>query len=66
MQTVTLYAEDFKTVHNTLCELRSIQQRLTGVIWLVVSVRWREPSLIVTNGIMLLTGLAGLAWNYLG
>jgi hypothetical protein len=39
---------------------------LGGVIWLVVSVRWREPSLIVTNGVMLLTGLAGLAWNYLG
>lgn len=32
METVTLYAEDFKTVHNTLCELRSVQQRLTGVI----------------------------------
>lgn len=32
MQTVTLYAEDFKTVHNTLCELRTVQERLTGVI----------------------------------
>lgn len=32
METVTLYAEDFKTVHNTLCELRSVQERLTGVI----------------------------------
>ena len=32
METVTLYSEDFKTVHNTLCELRSVQQRLTGVI----------------------------------
>lgn len=32
MQTVTLYAEDFKTVHNTLCELRSLQERVTGVI----------------------------------
>ncbi len=32
METVTLYAEDFKTVHNALCELRSVQQRLTGVI----------------------------------
>jgi hypothetical protein len=36
-----------------------------GVIWLVVSIRWREPSLIVTNGVMLVTGLAGLAWYYL-
>lgn len=32
METVTLYAEDFRTVHNTLCELRDVQQRLTGVI----------------------------------
>lgn len=32
METVTLRAEDFKTVHNTLCELRSVQERLTGVI----------------------------------
>jgi hypothetical protein len=32
METVILRGEDFKTVHNTLCELRSVQQRLTGVI----------------------------------
>jgi hypothetical protein len=32
METVTLRGQDFKTVHNTLCELRSIQERLTGVI----------------------------------
>ncbi len=32
METVTLHSEDFKTVHNTLCELRSVQERLTGVI----------------------------------
>lgn len=25
-------AEDFKTIHNALCELRSLQERLTGVI----------------------------------
>jgi hypothetical protein len=36
-----------------------------GVIWLIVSIRWREASLIVTNGVMLITGLAGLAWYYL-
>ncbi len=29
---VTLTAKDFKTVHNTLCDLRSVQERLTGVI----------------------------------
>lgn len=27
-----LTADEFKTVHNTLCELRSVQQQLTGVI----------------------------------
>lgn len=32
MQTVTLHAEDFKTVHNTLCELREIEMRLNGVL----------------------------------
>ena len=32
METVTLKGSDFKTVHNTLCELRSIQERLTGVL----------------------------------
>ena len=37
-----------------------------GVIWLIVSIRWREASLIVTNGVMLATGLAGLAWKYFG
>lgn len=35
-----------------------------GVLWLIVSIRWREASLIVTNGVMLATGLAGLAWKY--
>lgn len=29
---VTLTANDFKTLHNTLCDLRSVQERLTGVI----------------------------------
>lgn len=32
MQTVTLQGRDFTTVHNTLCELRSLQERVTGVI----------------------------------
>lgn len=37
-----------------------------GLIWLIVSIRWREASLIVTNAVMLSTGLAGLAWKYFG
>lgn len=35
-----------------------------GVLWLVVSLMWREPALIVTNAVMLITGVAGLAWVY--
>ena len=35
-----------------------------GVLWLIVSLMWREPALIVTNAVMLVTGLAGLAWVY--
>ena len=32
METVTLSGADFKTVHNTLCELRDIEQRLNEVL----------------------------------
>lgn len=32
MESVTLSGKDFKTIHNTLCELRNMQERLTGVI----------------------------------
>jgi hypothetical protein len=34
-----------------------------GILWLVVSIRWREPSLIVTNLVMTVTGLAGLCYT---
>jgi hypothetical protein len=36
-----------------------------GIIWLIVSIRWREASLIVTNGVMVITGLTTLAYKYL-
>lgn len=32
MQTVTLHSEDFRTVHNTLCALRSLVQSMDGVV----------------------------------
>jgi len=35
-----------------------------GSLWLTVSVMWREPSLIVTNGVMLFAGLIGLMLRY--
>lgn len=31
-----------------------------GSLWLTVSVMWREPSLIVTNGVMTLASIGGL------
>jgi len=37
---------------------------LGGVFWLAVSIRWRKPSLIVVNSIMMLTALTGLFWHY--
>ena len=39
METVTLHAEDFRTVHNTLCELRSVQEQLTGILSLEMASR---------------------------
>ena len=33
---------------------------LGGFIWLVVSIIWREPALIVTNGVLFVVGVSGL------
>jgi|TARA_R110000796_G_scaffold177743_1_gene294563 hypothetical protein len=38
---------------------------LGGTFWVIVSVMWKEPALIVTNTVLLLVGLAGLSINYL-
>ena len=35
-----------------------------GIVWLTVSVIWREYSLIVVNAAMTFAALAGLAWKY--
>jgi hypothetical protein len=35
-----------------------------GILWLIVSIRWREPSLIVVNSVMTATGIAGLVAKY--
>lgn len=35
-----------------------------GLMWLVLSVRWREPALIVTNLLMTATGIVGLVYAY--
>jgi hypothetical protein len=36
-----------------------------GILWLGVSIYWREPSLIVTNLVMSITGIAGLMYRLL-
>ncbi len=36
-----------------------------GIFWLIVSIRWKEISLIITNAVMLATGIIGLLWKYL-
>jgi hypothetical protein len=35
-----------------------------GILWLIVSIRWREASLIVVNSVMTATGIAGLVLKY--
>jgi hypothetical protein len=32
MSTITVSDEEFKTIHNALCDLRSVEQRLNDVI----------------------------------
>ena len=36
-----------------------------GMIWLIVSIRWREPSLIVTNLVMSIAGAVGLIYYWM-
>jgi len=36
-----------------------------GILWLIVSIRWRESALIVTNAVMTAVSVAGLALHYL-
>ena len=35
-----------------------------GFIWFVVACRWQKLSLMVVNGVMLVTGVSGLLWKY--
>ncbi len=35
-----------------------------GLIWLVVSIRWGEASLIVTNAVMALAAVGGFLYSY--
>ena len=38
---------------------------LGGIIWLVVSVIWKEPALITTNAVLTITGIGGILLYYL-
>lgn len=42
-----------------------IIQLAGGALWLVVSIRWREPALIVTNSVMTAVGIIGLTAHFL-
>jgi hypothetical protein len=39
---------------------------LGGVVWLIVSVMWKEAALIVTNGVLTLVGISGIFLYYFG
>jgi hypothetical protein len=43
--------------------LGPIMLTVGGAIWLWVSIRWREPSMIVTNTAMVVAGVSGLVYN---
>jgi hypothetical protein len=36
-----------------------------GIVWLVVSIRWREPALIATNTCMTLAAVAATVYKYM-
>jgi hypothetical protein len=38
---------------------------LGGLLWLVVSIQWRDAAMIATNAIMTLTAIGGLAYKWL-
>ena len=38
---------------------------LGGVVWFVVALRWRKVSLMIVNGVMLLSGVGGLLYKWL-
>lgn len=38
---------------------------LGGILWLIVSFQWKKTSMIITNSVMVLSGIGGVAWKYL-
>jgi len=37
-----------------------------GVVWLRVAIIWKETPLIITNAVMIVVGLLGIIYKYLG
>ena len=37
---------------------------LGGIFWSIVSIRWKEMSMIITNLVMTATGIIGLIFHY--
>jgi|TARA_B100001741_G_C16490584_1_gene569472 hypothetical protein len=33
---------------------------LGGAVWLIVSFMWKEPALIITNGVLTIVGISGI------
>ena len=36
-----------------------------GIVWLIVSIMWKEPALIVTNAVLSAVGIIGISLFYL-
>ena len=39
---------------------------IAGILWVVVSIHWKDKALIITNGTLTIVSVTGLAINYLG
>ena len=39
---------------------------VAGVLWLMVSIHWKDKALIITNGTLTLVSISGLLINYFG
>ena len=48
-----------------LYPIRPMLLAMGGIIWLIVSVIWKEPALITTNAVLTITGIGGILLYYL-
>lgn len=38
---------------------------LGGILWLIIGLQWKKHSIVITNAVMVLSGIGGVAWKYL-